>query len=200
VAITFDDGFLDNYSVAWPILRQHGFTATIFLAAAYLGATSIWRDGSLGQTPLLSADQVLEMAGEGIRFGSHTMSHARLTDLADTAAVTRELAGSKAALGDLLQHAVIGFCYPYSGLNNAVKRQVAQAGYQFALTYAPAYVGGPGQDRFALRRIGVLATDDLALFQQKVESAWPLRLKWWRRRLGKFARRYYPGATKSDRA
>src|SRR5579859_1596063 len=54
IVITFDDGYRNNYTNAWPILAEHGFVGTIFLVTGRMGQTSAWRPGALGRAPLLA--------------------------------------------------------------------------------------------------------------------------------------------------
>ncbi|MFO8155319.1 MAG: polysaccharide deacetylase family protein, partial [Thiohalospira sp.] len=159
VGITFDDGFENTYSVAWPILQRHRFPATIFLVTGALAGTSAWRQGALAGTSLLSRLQILELAQGGIGFGSHTVTHTPLTDLPTTASIDRELVESKVALEQLLDREVVSLCYPFSRVNAEIKQRAQKAGYELAFTYDPGYVGAPGRDPFQLRRTGILATD-----------------------------------------
>src|SRR5688572_1456377 len=68
--ITFDDGHLDNYTAAFPIMEKYGFTGILYLAANYIGVENY-----------LSVDQIKEMAAAGWEVGSHSISHADLTIL-----------------------------------------------------------------------------------------------------------------------
>ena len=73
VAITIDDGYLDTLTNALPILQKFDFTATIFLVAKRVGGVNDWDETpSLRGAPLLTWEQVWELAGGGIGFGAHT--------------------------------------------------------------------------------------------------------------------------------
>ena len=81
VIITFDDGYRDFLTEAWPLLAQYGFSATVFLVAGKVGRTNEW-DHHYGQEiPLLGWEEIRGLQKEGIEFGSHSMSHRPLTKL-----------------------------------------------------------------------------------------------------------------------
>lgn len=194
VAITFDDGFEDNFTRAWPILQQHGFTAMIFLVTGVLSATSVWREGDLASARMLTPQQVLEMAKGGLTFGSHTVSHPRLTALSSQVELDRELVESKAVLEQLLQRETVSVCYPFSQVNTSIKGRARRAGYCLGFTYDPGYVGAPGGDCMELRRTGILATDTIETFAQKVRADPSLRLRWVLRILKQRLRNLVKGA------
>ncbi|HSS59976.1 MAG TPA: polysaccharide deacetylase family protein [Candidatus Limnocylindrales bacterium] len=150
VAITFDDGYEDNHRYAWPLLKRHGFAATIFVVTDAIGESSSFDTAVYPADPMLSADQMREMSRDGITFGSHTCSHPlALTDLSEFE-LRREVAGSRSALEGVLDAPVTQFAYPHSRQDDRVENAVASAGYRLAC-------GGTGKrfSRYCVTRIPV---------------------------------------------
>jgi peptidoglycan/xylan/chitin deacetylase (PgdA/CDA1 family) len=127
IIITFDDGYRSNAEVAVPLLQKHGFSATIFVVPGRFGQTNGWDADEL-QEPLLTADEVRALRAQGISFGSHTMSHARLTAVSPDVA-RRELRESREALEALLGEPVRTICYPWAQHSESVRRLAQEAGY-----------------------------------------------------------------------
>lgn len=150
VVITFDDGYRSNRDVAWPILDEHGFRATIFLVSGCLGRTNAW-DSEEVQEPLLSADDVRELRREGMSFGSHTKTHVALTALGRDAALA-EMRDSRLELSEVVGAPVQVLCYPYGKQSAEVRAWAREAGYRAALR-GQGRLNGPRQDPFELRRI-----------------------------------------------
>ncbi|HSR12547.1 MAG TPA: polysaccharide deacetylase family protein, partial [Thermodesulfobacteriota bacterium] len=99
VILSFDDGYADVYTRAFPILKSVGFTATVFLVSEYIGLRSEWEGCEAGNPPLLTRDQIREMAAEGFRFGSHSRTHRSLVSLSSEA-VKDEVEKSRGDLED----------------------------------------------------------------------------------------------------
>jgi peptidoglycan/xylan/chitin deacetylase (PgdA/CDA1 family) len=132
VVLTFDDGTQDFHDHALPILRALGYPATVFPVTGLLGRQADFV--TYRPVPrLMSAATLRAVHDAGVRVGSHTVSHPRLTQLGPDA-VTRELADSKAVLEDLLGAPVDHFCYPKGDYDERVRDQVRDAGYRSALT------------------------------------------------------------------
>ena len=114
IVITFDDGYDNAYTEAFPILKQNGFIGTFFIIKDYTG-----REGRLTDS------QINEMAKAGMEFGSHTLTHPDLTKISSEDA-QNQIFNSK---GDWLV-----FCYPSGRFNDAVVSLVREAGYKVAVT------------------------------------------------------------------
>ncbi len=142
VVLTFDDGYRDLYTTAYPILREHDDRAVAYIVSGYLGAPNN-----------VTREQVLEMSQNGIEIASHTVSHADLTTLG-AGELARQLVDSRADLERLVGHPVVDFCYPAGRVNETAVRAVAAAGYQTATTTQPGVGHGAG-DRLLWTRVRV---------------------------------------------
>jgi peptidoglycan/xylan/chitin deacetylase (PgdA/CDA1 family) len=123
VVLTFDDGYLDVYENAFPILKEMGFTATVYIITSTLEPSK-----SFGY---LQEDQIKELFQAGWEIGSHSVTHSNLTKT--KLGVGNELKESKAALDDLLDVPVTSFSYPYAVANAEIKELAAQSGYENAV-------------------------------------------------------------------
>ncbi len=140
VAITFDDGWRDNYERGLPIVVRHGLPVTVFLVS-----------GRVGLREYVGWPEIREMRAAGIRFGAHSVSHPRLTEIPPGEA-RREIMDSKKAIEDGLGEEVAMFCYPYGCFNREVRDMVEEAGYLGACCNAPGRLW-PDDDLFALKRV-----------------------------------------------
>lgn len=132
VAFTFDDGYQDFLAWAWPALRRHGFTATVFLVADRIGGTNQW-DAGYGETlQLLTWPSIHRLRAEGVAFGSHALVHRALTTLPNAEAA-RVAARSKLILEKGLGAPVTAFAYPFGMSDGAVRHFVGACGYRVAL-------------------------------------------------------------------
>lgn len=158
ITVTLDDGYADNHANAWPILAREGFPATVFVTVNTVGGENRWmtRDDYPAR-PMLNWSQIREMHSAGIRFGSHTLNHPRLSSLPRNAAA-REIGDAKKVLEDKLGSRVDSFAYPYGDLNEQAVDLVREAGYAIACTTRP----GLNRDRIdplRLQRIEIEGTD-----------------------------------------
>lgn len=140
VFITFDDGYIDNYDCAYPIMKKYNMTGTIFLIM------------NLMEKPgYLTWNQVQTMSKDGFEFGSHTISHKPLTSF-DAAQMNQELTQSKQIMEQKLGKPVTFIAYPEGKYNDLVKTQTKAAGYDLAFTVNTGR-DFPWDDHFELDRV-----------------------------------------------
>ena len=146
VGLTFDDGYEDFLSEAVPILKSHGFSATVFALAGMLGGENLWDtrsetwDGDRRgrETParlsLMDAKALLECESRGMEVGSHGLYHGRLPELTEDR-LFDEVSRSRRVLGRILGRSIEGFCYPYGAVDERVALAARSAGYRYAVSH-----------------------------------------------------------------
>lgn len=171
VAITFDDGFLDFYENAFPVLREHNYPSTVFIVSDMAGKENLWDCKETGvKKRLLSWDRIIEMKDKNVVFGSHTKTHPFLSRLSEEE-MTEEIRGSGKAIEEKLGAPVKYFCYPYGDYNDRVSDKVAKAGYMAAFTTKRGFVH-EGDNRLEIRRCFVRLNTHPLLFMYKLHSGY----------------------------
>lgn len=120
VVLTFDDGYRDNYTAAFPVIKQYHFKATVFMITSKIG------DRKNGY---LSANELKEMDNNGFSVESHTVTHSDLSSLS-YARQYKELSDSKSALQALLGHSIDYIAYPSGYYNNDTIKAEKKIGYK----------------------------------------------------------------------
>lgn len=122
VVLTFDDGYADFHTHAAPVLLRLKLQAIVFLPTTYIGRTNGWpgQPAWVKEEPLMTWDQVKELADAGVEFGSHTVNHPDLTQL-PPADLEHELSESRREIERRTGRKAAHFCYPYGKWNRAVR-------------------------------------------------------------------------------
>lgn len=131
VMITVDDGYESFYTVAYPILKKYGFSATLFIYTNYVGVSS----------KALSWNQLRELKAAGFYIGSHTIMHSDLTkqeenesEQAYLARLRHEIFDSKKIIDRQLHQDTFFFAYPFGRANEIAMKLCEEAGYDLAVT------------------------------------------------------------------
>lgn len=194
VILTFDDGYLDNYTFVFPLLKKYGFCASFFLVADYVGTDRIfWWDKENAQQAgtdlpfqMMDWTHVQELIDSGMEIGSHTLSHPDLTGISQEQC-WQEISASRAAIGARIGQPVQAFCYPYGSLNESVIKLIRQAGYQAGVVTPRRHIAS--RSEYTLRRVGIYSKTTswrfrlkcTTLFRQNYERfqpAWQLSKKY----------------------
>ena len=172
VVITFDDGFRDFHTVAFPVLQQHGFGATMFLPTALIGDER----RRFKSRQCMTWSEARELHRAGVEFGSHTVNHPRLVDL-DWLHIERELCDSRTEIERRLEASARTFAYPYAfpqadrPFVRRFRRLLDQSGYECCVTTEIGRVRR-SDDRLRLCRLPVNSADDDRLLQAKLDGAY----------------------------
>ena len=170
IVITFDDGFVDNYTTALPILRQHGFTACVCVISDWVDRENDWEDfPGKAAAHTMNWEQLHGWQQAGMGIVCHTANHPRLPRLSDED-ITREFSESKRALQEQLGQPMDFLCYPYGDFDARVQRLAREVGFKGALAIferVPLWHFDP----YAIRRIAISSRQPLSEFARKV-SPW----------------------------
>lgn len=151
VVITLDDGYFDNYTNAYPILKKYGLKATVFMISGKIGTSNYMVDS-----------QLKEMSQNGVDIEDHTVTHGYLSKMTYSQQLA-ELKDSQTAISQITGKPVNYVAYPYGDYNANTLRAAQTLGYKlgFLEDGGTATVSDPA---YEVRRAYVSAKDDLNAF------------------------------------
>jgi len=155
--ITFDDGYEDNYTTAFPIVKKYGFTAAVFMVSSYIGGEGF-----------MSWPQLRELLANGWEIEGHTVNHPYLSHSNKTV-VFNELLSSKETLEKGLGKPVKFFAYPYGDLNADVAQAVKDSGYVMAFTTERGWAD-LSLDEWHVQRVYCFANMGLNEFSRRLQD------------------------------
>lgn len=172
VLITIDDGYRSTYDIAYPILRQAGFTATLFIYTELVDVAPV----------AVTWNQLVEMKRNGFSIGSHTIYHSDLTQPKEgesraeyAARIDKELFGSKQILDRKMDQNTWILAYPYGNHDQKVVASTQQAGYKLAMSVKRG--GNPFfANALTLRRDQILERD-MPTFVKRLKTFTPIPLE-----------------------
>jgi peptidoglycan/xylan/chitin deacetylase (PgdA/CDA1 family) len=133
ILLTFDDGFLDFFTYAHPLLKQYGFSALVFLVADQVGHSNNWDTAYGEELPLMNWNHIRQLQAEGIQLGSHSATHRPLTSLS-VAEIVKEGVRSRTILTQELGKPVQTIAYPYGDVDPVVQHLIGACGYTTGLS------------------------------------------------------------------
>jgi peptidoglycan/xylan/chitin deacetylase (PgdA/CDA1 family) len=168
--ITFDDGYRDFYTNAFPILQKYHLPATVFLPTDFIGN----KKNKLRGKEHLTWSQVSELSASGISFGSHTVTHPELRSLS-LKDVEYEIRESKKAIEDNLGKTVDTFSYPFKfpeekkALIKDLRNLLQKHGYRQGVSTRIGTTNTK-DDLYFRKRIPTNSGDDIVFFQEKLQG------------------------------
>jgi peptidoglycan/xylan/chitin deacetylase (PgdA/CDA1 family) len=169
VLLTFDDGYLNNYTYAYPLVQEKKLPITIFLTTGEISA----------KREMLTWKQVAEMKQSNlVSFASHGVNHTRLRKLSDED-VLFELTESKTELEEQLGQPVRSFCYPYGAFDSRVRELVFQAGYIMDFGTRKGITHWPWNAKRPLKRAHVMRGENIFDFQNQLNTGWKKGIMNW---------------------
>jgi peptidoglycan/xylan/chitin deacetylase (PgdA/CDA1 family) len=158
VALTFDDGYMDAYTAALPVLQEYGATATFYIVSGFVG-----HDAYMGW------EEIRALRNAGMEIGAHSISHIDLTTLSHDENVD-QIGRSGAEIAAQIGAPVHSFCYPAGQFNADIAAITRDLGYTSATTTIQE---GAQDDLFALPRVRVYGDMSQDGFQATIAAYLP---------------------------
>ncbi len=157
VIITFDDGYEDNFTNAYPILEKYHFPATVFLISSFIGKPGY-----------LNKDQIIQMQ-DLVSFQDHTVTHRSLATLS-AQEQDYELSASKKAIEAITGRSVFALAYPNGSYNQTTIAIAKRCNYKYAFIMVPGGIYHTGDDPYTIKRVNIPRGLSLDGFIKKIQG------------------------------
>jgi peptidoglycan/xylan/chitin deacetylase (PgdA/CDA1 family) len=158
VALTFDDGYVDNYVEALPILKEFGFRATIFVITGAVDKSKSY----------MNVEELKKMEASGMDIQSHTVNHKNLKEFSYEKQL-ETLNESKKFLENTLNKKIKYFAYPYGEYSKDSIKAVKEAGYTMAFTAAERW-SDKSDGILTLDRVFISGSANLDVFIDRISN------------------------------
>jgi peptidoglycan/xylan/chitin deacetylase (PgdA/CDA1 family) len=164
VAITFDDGFRSVLTAAAPILRRHGFPATVFVPTGWLGRRGRWYDAPGCEVEVMTEPELREAERLGLEIASHGHDHLDL-EQATAPEAEADMAASVEALTAVVGRRPRYLAYPWGRSSAAAQQAAAAAGFDAAFS-----IDLPHEGMYSFARVGITRLDGPIVFALKTSG------------------------------
>jgi len=148
ICITFDDGKLNSFEYAWPVLREFKYSAHFFITSTFVCKYMV----ESKDERYIDDNQIVQLIREGASIGSHSKRHLNLT-LLDNNAIFNELVKSQEKLEELCGHPIETFAYPFGMYSNRVIKALSKTNYRYAFKLdTGSIISFAREDRYTIPR------------------------------------------------
>lgn len=155
IILTFDDGYMDFYRLAYPLLLEYGMKSVLFVLGDRNIKVNYWDsiEGEMPPARLMDDHHIIELHNKGFEIGAHSLTHSNLRELKGDQ-LRDEILKPKIVLESLIGDEVHSCSYPYGQVDENIKKEAAEVGYRFGCSV----FSGPaqfGEDLLEIRRLAI---------------------------------------------
>lgn len=156
VVLTFDDGYADTYSIVYPIMKEYGFAATVFINPGDVGTRLTW-------------DQVREMHENGITISNHGFQHIEMGQLSEAKQIENITKAQEALAKEVGIKDNPWFCYPYGDKNEFTDAATKKAGIKMSMAMKSGWAH-TGDNPYNILRVWVGNAVDIKHFEERIST------------------------------
>ena len=156
VVLTFDDGYADTYSIVYPIMKEYGFAATVFINPGDVGTRLTW-------------DQIREMHKNGITISNHGFQHIEMGQLSEAKQIENITKAQEALAKEVGIKDNPWFCYPYGDKNEFTDAATKKAGIKMSMAMKSGWAH-TGDNPYNILRVWVGNAVDIKYFEERIST------------------------------